>query len=181
LLQRYRGKRIVPYSEDLFSSITIKDPPAQFTKGPKRGGSILSQEEIAEKEANCKEIGLDGEKWVVHFERTRLKAEGRPELADAVDHVSVTKGDGLGYDVLSYDLNERELHIEVKSTPFKIGTPFIITRNELHHAREHPDNARLYRVFQLYQKPGLYMLNGALESKLKLDAISYRASVLKAR
>lgn len=180
LLQRYRSKRIVPYSTDLFDNSTVSEPPASFTKGPKRGGAIISQEEIAEKEANCKEIGLDGEQWVVHFEKTRLRVAGRPELAEAVEHVSVSRGDGLGYDILSYDTNERELHIEVKSTPFKIGTPFMITRNELEHARRHSDAARLYRVFQLYQQPRLYMLAGSLEDKLKLDAISFRATVLKA-
>lgn len=179
LLQRYRSNRIVPYSTDLFDGSTVSEPPASFTKGPKRGGTIISQEEIAEKEANCKEIGLDGEQWVVHFERTRLQASGRKDLADAVEHVSVTRGDGLGYDILSYDATERELHIEVKSTPFKIGTPFMITRNELQHARSNPEEARLYRVFQLYQQPRLYMLSGSLEDKLQLDAISFRATVLK--
>jgi len=180
LLHRYRDKRIVPYATDLFDGSTVSDPPSSFAKGPKRGGAVISQEEIAEKEANCKEIGLDGERWVVHFEKTRLLSEGLPELAEAVEHVSVTRGDGLGYDILSYDRHERELHIEVKSTPFKIGTPFMITRNELEHAREFPDAARLYRVFELYQQPRLYMLAGSLEDKLKLDAISYRATVLKA-
>lgn len=180
LLQRYRSMRIIPYTTDLFTGSTVSDPPRAFTKGPKRGGSIISQEEIAEKEANCKEIGLDGERWVVHFEKTRLLADGRPELADAVEHVSVTRGDGLGYDILSYDLHEREMHIEVKSTPFKIGTPFMITRNELAHAREYPEAARLYRVFELYQQPRLYKLSGSLEDKLSLDPISYRAAVLRA-
>jgi hypothetical protein len=179
-LSRYRNKLIVPYTTNLFDGSTVSEPPTTFTKGPKRGGAIISQEEIAEKEANCKEIGLAGEQWVVHFEKARLRAKGRPELAEAVEHVSVTRGDGLGYDILSYDTNERELHIEVKATPFKIGTPFMITRNELQHASEHPDAARLYRVFQLYQKPRLYMLAGSLEDKLQLDAISYRATVLKA-
>lgn len=179
LLQRYRSKRVVPYATDLFNGSTVCDPPTSFGKGPKRGGAIISQEEIAEKEANCKEIGLDGERWVVHYEKTRLLAEGRPELAEAVEHVSVTRGDGLGYDVLSYDSRDREIHIEVKSTPFKIGTPFIITRNELSHAREHPEVARLYRVFELYQQPRLYMLAGSLEEKLKLDAISFSASVIR--
>ena len=179
LLQRYRKKLIVPYAADLFDATTVSEPPASFTKGPKRGGAIISQEEIAEKEANCKEIGLAGEQWVLHFERARLKAEGRHELAEAVEHVSITRGDGMGYDILSYDTNERELHIEVKSTPFKIGTPFMITRNELDHARNHPDKARLYRVFQLYQQPRLYMLAGNLEDMLKLDAISFRATVLR--
>lgn len=179
-LQRYKSKRIVPYSPDLFASLVVSDPPASFKTIQKRGGSVITQEEIAEKEANCKEIGFAGEEWVVHFERTRLRGEGKHELADAVEHVSVTRGDGLGYDILSFDTKERELHIEVKTTPFKIGTPFIITKNELAYARENPDKARLYRVFELYQKPGLYTLQGDIGSQLKLDAISYRASVLKA-
>ena len=179
LLGRYRIKRIIPYTADLFSGSTVSDPPASFIRGPKRGGAVISQEEIAEKDANCKEIGLDGEKWVVHFEKSRLLSAGRKDLAENVEHVSVTRGDGLGYDVLSYDTEEREIHIEVKTTPFKIGTPFIISRNELDHSRDYPQAARLYRVFELYQQPRLYMLAGALDDKLNLDAISYRATVLR--
>lgn len=176
VLERYRRKRVVPYSTDLFGGSTVSEPPAGYTKGPKRGGNIISPEEIAEKEANCKVTGLDGEKWVVHFERTRLRAEGRKDLADAVEHVSLTR-DGLGYDVLSYDSTERELHIEVKSTPLKIQTPFMITRNELAHARSYPEEARLYRVFELYQQPRLYMLKGNLDDQLNLDPLSFQARV----
>lgn len=177
LLQNYRVVRLAPQAPKLLDDFLVCDPPKGFEVGSKRGGSVLSQEEIAEKEAYCKEIGRQGEFWALEYERARLRAMGREDLAREVDHVSVTKGDGLGYDILSFDGRDKELHIEVKTTAFKIGTPFIITRNELDHTKEHPDKARLYRVFGMNHRPALYKLAGCLDDQLNLDPISYRASL----
>jgi len=38
---------------------------------------------------------------------------GQPILADKVDHVSQSNGDGLGFDVLSYEADGKERFIEV--------------------------------------------------------------------
>ena len=48
-----------------------------------------------------------------------------------MEHVSKTHGDGLGFDVLSYDVSGRERFIEVKTTSFGKETLFFITRNEV--------------------------------------------------
>ena len=71
-----------------------------------------------------------GEQFVVQFEHWRLNQLGFL-LADRVNHVSQTKGDGLGNDVLSFESDGRERFIEVKTTSFARETPFFVTKGEL--------------------------------------------------
>lgn len=52
-----------------------------------------------EREAQNQSLGLAGEEFVVKFEHWRLIALGQQRLADRIDHVSQSKGDGLGYDI----------------------------------------------------------------------------------
>ncbi|MES3011743.1 MAG: DUF3883 domain-containing protein [Pseudomonadota bacterium] len=71
-----------------------------------------------EREAQNRSLGLAGEEFIVQFEHWRLNQLGQARLADKVDHVSQSKGDGLGYDVLSFDADGKERFIEVKTTSF---------------------------------------------------------------
>ena len=64
-----------------------------------------------------------------------MHAAGQKVLANRVEHVSQTKGDGLGYDVLSFDASAKERFIEVKTTSFGKETPFFISRNEVEFSR----------------------------------------------
>ena len=61
-----------------------------------------------EREAANSSLGLAGEEFVMQFEHWRLVELGQKRLADKVEHVSKLQGDGLGYDVLSFDLDGRE-------------------------------------------------------------------------
>lgn len=79
----------------------------------------------------------------------------------------------------SFDKNERELHIEVKTTEFGINMPFFLSRNELRHSKEHEVNARLYRVFQINRKTGLYILKGAFDSTLELEPVNFQATRIR--
>src|SRR4051812_14439877 len=56
-----------------------------------------------DQDARNRKLGLAGETLVFEVERQRLVAAGRPDLADAVVHVSVVEGDGAGYDIRSID------------------------------------------------------------------------------
>lgn len=66
-------------------------------------------------EAANRALGLAGELVVARREQSYLHSIGRTKLADRVEHVAQTKGDGLGYDVLSFDQKGREKWIEVKT------------------------------------------------------------------
>lgn len=128
------------------------------------------------REARNTALGMAGEEFVVRFEHWRLIQLGKTRLADRVEHVSQTKGDGLGYDVLSFDANGRERFIEVKTTAFGKETPFFVTQNELNFSKDSSDNFVLCRLFEFRQTPRLFALNGALDKHCMLDPVTYRAS-----
>ncbi len=129
-----------------------------------------------EREAVNRSLGLAGEEFVVLFEHWRLVALGEGRLADRVQHVSQTQGDGLGYDVLSFDADGRERLIEVKTTTFGKDTPFFVSRGELALSREAKDQFHLYRLFEFRKEPRMFDLPGQLDQHCVLDPVSFRAS-----
>jgi hypothetical protein len=126
-------------------------------------------------ESHNRTLGSAGEQFVMAYERARLMAEGKDHLADRVEHVSATRGDGMGFDVLSFEANGTDRLIEVKTTSFAKETPFFLSRNEVDVSDRYRDRYRLYRLFKFRTDPRLYELRGALADACALDAISYRA------
>ena len=127
-------------------------------------------------DAANRSLGRAGEVAVVDLERERLHRVGLPALAAAVEHVSDTRGDGLGYDVLSFEPDGREKFIEVKTTRLGIGWPMVISRNEVAFSQEEPDRFVLYRVYEFDQaRPGLYVLPGDVTRSCALAPETYRA------
>ena len=104
-----------------------------------------TKRDYLEREAQNQSLGLAGEQFVVMFEHWRLITLGQQRLADKVDHVSQSKGDGLGYDVLSFDADGKERFIEVKTTTFGRATPFFISRGELALSQGAKEQFHLYR------------------------------------
>lgn len=129
-----------------------------------------------ERESLNRSLGLAGEEFVVQFEHWRLVQLGRRQLADRVEHVSKSLGDGLGYDVLSFDMDGRERMIEVKTTTFGRDTPFFVSRGELALSRNIESQFHLYRLFQFRKEPRLFDLHGSLDLHCVLDPITYKAS-----
>lgn len=129
-----------------------------------------------EREARNRSLGLAGEEFVVEFEHWRLVGIGQRRLADKVEHISKSKGDGLGYDVLSFETDGRERLIEVKTTTFGRDTPFFVSRGELALSRGAKDQFHLYRLFEFRKAPRLFDLAGSLERHCVLDPVTYRAS-----
>lgn len=129
-----------------------------------------------EREAQNRSLGLAGEEFVVQFEHWRLVGMGQHRLADRVEHVSVSKGDGLGYDVLSFESDGKERLIEVKTTTFGRDTPFFVSRGELALSQGAKEQFHLYRLFEFRKSPRLFDLPGALDQHCLLDPVTYRAS-----
>ena len=98
-------------------------------------------------------------------------------LANRIEHVSRTRGDGLGYDILSYESDGRERLIEVKTTSFGAMTPFYASRREVATSVEHGEQFSLYRVFKFREAPRLFVLPGSLRESCILDPIQYRATL----
>lgn len=120
-------------------------------------------------EASKRELGLAGELAVIDFEKARLRRAGMANLAKEIEHISVTQGDGLGFDILSFDSTGAERLIEVKTTRRAETWPFVATRNEVSLSTEVPEKFHLYRVFGFGKStPGLFTLPGSLEKSCSL-------------
>lgn len=134
--------------------------------------------DFIEKEIRNKHLGLLGELFILKSEIEFLKSNGKEELANKVQHISVEIGDGLGYDILSYDLLGNEKKIEVKTTRGDITRPFYLTRNELEVSSQNPNNYFLYRLFDYdskLNKGKYYVISGDISTSLTLDALVYIA------
>lgn len=142
---------------------------------PHRAYAPIQRDYLARESRNAS-LGLAGEEFVTQYEHWRLIQLGKAALADRVEHVSKTKGDGLGYDVLSFDVTGRERFIEVKTTAFGKETPFFVTRNELDFSRDFNDQFTLCRLFEFRQAPRLFSLRGAIDQHCALNPVTYRAS-----
>ena len=130
-----------------------------------------------ERESKNASLGKAGEEFVLEVEYARLWKLGQKHLAERIEHISQTQGDGLGYDVLSFEETGKERLIEVKTTRFGPMTPFFASRNEVKKSAE-LDNYQLYRVFKFGDNTKLFVLPGALEQNCQLEPIQYRASLL---
>ena len=170
-------KLIIPDLKDI-----KEDPPQKmFTPKPSvkpwlsRKGIRIN---FAERDAMNRKLGNLGEKFVFELEQHRLKLAGRDDLAQKVVWASKEHGDGLGFDILSFDENtESERMLEVKSTGLGKYFPFFLTQNELLCSEDIPDQFHLYRVFDFGRSPRIFILNGSLRSLCKLDPVLYRATL----
>jgi Domain of unknown function (DUF3883) len=140
-------------------------------------GLLLGVDYLAEEARNAS-LGLAGENFVLEFERRSLWEAGKRNLSERVEHVAKTKGDGLGYDILSFENNGRERLIEVKTTGLSIRTPFYISKREVRVSEEMADQFHLYRVFSFRDEAKLFVVSGALSATCLLDPVQYRASVV---
>ena len=129
-----------------------------------------------EREARNRSLGLAGELFVLDYESRRLHSLGKKKLSERVDHVSRTKGDGLGYDILSFDESGKESYIEVKTTSSSSLTPFFISANELRFSKQYDRQFRLARVFDFRDVPKMFFVDGSVDAAFILDPVSYRAT-----
>lgn len=128
-----------------------------------------------EMESRNQSLGLAGEQLALAFERRRLWEAGERRLAEKVEHVSETQGDGLGYDIHSFEVDGRDRFIEVKTTRFGLWTPFFASRNEVRVSEEREEEYQVYRVFGFEKSPQFFALRGSLRKSCLLDATEYAA------
>lgn len=129
------------------------------------------------REARNRDLGLLGEEFVMRYEQARLINAKQEKLAIKIEHVSKLRGDGSGYDILSYEVTGKERLIEVKTTKYGIDTPFYVSRNEEAVSRSNADSYRLYRLFDFRESPKLFVLGGALATNCSLKPELFSATV----
>lgn len=165
---------VTPLFED-FSELLVDAPKLAAAKEPKQHYRlpVPQKRDYFEREARNAALGYAGEEFVLNFERFRLHNLGHKVLADKVEHVAITQGDGLGFDILSFDPTGREKFIEVKTTAFGKETPFFVSRGEVRFAQEHTKEFHLYRLFEFRKSPKMFDLPGTVESHCLMNPISY--------
>lgn len=130
-----------------------------------------------EREARNAALGEAGERFVLEVEHRRLWQEGKRKLAERIEHVSRTRGDGLGYDIISFENDGRERLVEVKTTSFGAMTPFFASAREVSTSEAEADKYHLYRVIKFRSAPRIFTLPGSLRESCTLDAVEYRATL----
>ena len=161
-----------------FEGIRV-DPPALQVKTEEPTvyyPPVPSHRDYLAREARNRSLGCAGEEFVVLYERWRLTQLGRERLAAKIEHTAADRGDGAGYDVLSFEEDGRERFIEVKTTAYAKDTPFFITDSELSFDRSHEQAFRVYRLFEFRRTPKLFELRGRPDRHCRLDPVLYRAS-----
>lgn len=130
-----------------------------------------------EREARNRSLGQAGEAFVLRVEHERLWRLGERRLAERIEHVARSQGDGLGYDILSFEPSGRERMIEVKTTRYGEMTPFFASRNEVEYSESARDQFHLYRVYKFEEAPKIFILPGPLRESVNLEPTEYRASI----
>ena len=169
---------VVPEVDDILDVLTAPPTsmePPRAVRQPQARRSFSTN--YLEREARNRSLGLAGEQFVLNFERARLLSLGKDGFAARIEHTARVRGDGEGYDILSFEESGRERLIEVKTTKYGRETPFFVSSNEVAVSESHADRYHLYRLFGFRVAPRLFTVNGMLQTTCWLSAASYLASV----
>lgn len=107
----------------------ILSPKKPLNVSPKRELPKKKTDYLARNQRNSI-LGSKGEELVLNSEKISLKKAGKEDLANRVQRISIDD-DTLGYDILSFELDGNEKHIEVKTSSGK-GSQirFYVSANE---------------------------------------------------
>lgn len=161
----------------------IKTPPPapKTARRPASGRTVAKGINYAHRQKNLKRIGDAGDHMALAMEKARLIQEGRPDLAKQVEHVSALAGDGLGYDIKSFeDLHGtyEEKYIEVKTTTGGWNKPFDISANEVEVSAEKGEHYCICRFYGLSDNAAemkYYEVRGPVAENFRLEPTAYKA------
>jgi hypothetical protein len=187
LLERFAGSQVInPTKPPDFKKMKLdqirEQPPDQIILPKASAKPWLSRKgrkiNFAERDAANRQLGKQGEEFVIWFEQQRLVALGRDDLAKKVKWMSETIGDGLGFDVLSFEeADDSEKLVEVKTTGLGKFFPFFATDTEVRCSEDVREQFHLFRVFDFGRQPRLYVVQGSLRDVCQLEAVVYRVGV----
>jgi hypothetical protein len=185
LLEQAHSESEAPVSPVAFGNLLDAEVPPPERK-PERG--VVREQSPSyprppinypERESRNRALGEAGEIFVIAIEQARLRSWGLMKLADRVEHVSRVKGDGLGYDIRSFEKSGEERLIEVKTTRHGREMPFYVTQNELRVSEIESTRYELHRVFAYRENevPRFFALRGSLAKTCRLTPQTFVASV----
>lgn len=167
----------VPSVEDILAAWDTPPKPSQGDRTSDASDIVyaprIKKIDYLAQEARNQSLGLAGEQFALRFEQARLIHEGLDRYADQVEHVSVTQGDGAGFDILSFEEDGAERFIEVKTTKYGKDTPFYATANEVRFSENYRRQYHLYRCFGFRKAGRLYTADGAISEVSEMTAASY--------
>lgn len=156
------------------------DEPKRFREISTPSNSKIDYVKRAAKNA---EIGLLGEKLMLEFEIDRLNRLGLDKYASKVKHSSL-QNDVLGYDIQSYDVDDKgrvhEIFIEVKTSSTSKDVDFFVSKNEVLKSKEYKEKYWIYRVYNCspqIESPKFYRVKGTIEDSFSLTPDTYKASL----
>jgi hypothetical protein len=149
------------------------DPDKTLTLAVRR---LVGKFDPAERDARNRELGKAGERFVIDFERDRLRRAGREDLANGVRWVSDLDGDGFGYDVRSFEPDGAERLLEIKTTCGHERTAFWLTRREIDVAAEKSDIYRIRRVFHFRNRAQMFEIPPPLDGTLSISPATFQAT-----
>lgn len=173
----YNTNKPVTREEYIDDKLVIRKRPGIIEK--KVSGSEVKKKfkkktDWTEKHEADSILGEFGEELVVEYEIDKLVNNGQTELSKKVRHVSHIDGDGLGYDIVSYDENSQKILIEVKTTKYDRNTSFYMSSNEFKVAGENKEKYFVYRVYREKGKNVFYKLSYNQLIKLYSEPIQFR-------
>jgi hypothetical protein len=179
LLELFTKVAIKPVeSPNLDFNSFVEDPPEpildsnELEEGRTKYRRAVKLDYFEIERAN-RSLGDTGEELVMRYEKWRLQAAGKDSLSDRVEWVSREQGDGLGYDILSREMNGTDRYIEVKTTKQGRDTPIYFTRNEFEFSKEKLTQFFLYRVFDFRMTPKMFIVSGRYDRFCRISPLEY--------
>lgn len=171
-----RREQAIPRTDVAWDMTFSNAPVIEFDPEARDRKFVARKIDFIAKESANRSLGHAGEVTVVDFEKQRLRTQGQSRLADRVEHVSLTVGDGAGFDVLSFDADGRERYIEVKTTRRDEQFPFYVSRNEVEFSDAESPQFSLYRLYRFdTPRQGIYQLPGSLRTSCALEPTHFEA------
>lgn len=137
--------------------------------------SVPVEIDFRRRESRNYNLAMAGERFVLAFERARLREAGRKDLIEKIEWTSQNRGIDVGYSIRSFDEQGNDLFVAVKTTNFGPRFPFALSSEEIEFSRSHPDTFSMYRVFHFSRGAKLFMLPGNMEDVCRLEPVTYRA------
>lgn len=120
------------------------------TKSAVVSNNAIVNVDYAKLNIDKKKTGDLGEAIVLNYEKQRLTTEGCPSLAEKIKHSALEKGDGLGYDIMSYLSDGKPLYIEVKTTKQNKPADFYLSKKEKAVADQMFKENQKYKIYRIY-------------------------------
>lgn len=131
--------------------------------------------DFRERESRDQALATAGQRFVLAYERARLRETGYKDLVAKIEWVAADRGDAHGYHVRSFDDDGKPRYIIVKTTNFGARQPFALRRIESAVGVEHGKQACIYRVFAFSRGARLFVLPGPFDGKLHTLPLDYCA------